>query len=268
VVEERRRTTPINFHSQQISQTYATRQASGSWKTLINSIVDVQRRSIADIGCGGGIYTKALADMGAAQITCIDSSEVMLSDARSMLKAHTTVDFICSDALHTTAENQQFDIVLERALIHHLKEADLQACFAEAFRILKHGGTCIIQDRTPEDCLVPGSQNNIRGHFFTRYPRLAEHEISRRHDSNTVVNALHQAGFRIIDKRQLWETRQLYTSFAALEEDLQARTGRSILHELNNDELNNLIMYIRRQLDVDNQPIIEKDRWTVWSAIC
>ena len=205
--------------------------------------------------------------MGAEQITCIDSSEVMLSDARSMLKAQNNASFVLGDALHTTVADQQFDVVLERALIHHLTPTDLEACFIEAFRILKPGGTFIVQDRTPEDCLLPGSQNNIRGHFFTRYPRLAQQEVARRHDSATVINTLNKAGFRVIHKQQLWETRQIYTDIAALEDDLRARTGRSILYELNDDELNNLVMYIRRQLDGDNQSIIEKDRWTIWSAI-
>ncbi|GHO85467.1 class I SAM-dependent methyltransferase [Dictyobacter formicarum] len=259
--------TPINFHAEEIRNTYAARQATGTWKTLINHTVEVQGRTVADIGCGGGIYAKALADMGAAHITCIDSSEVMLSDAQSTLKAHNNISYVKSDALQIPIEAQQFDIVLERALIHHLKREELSVNFAEALRILKPGGILIVQDRTPEDCLLAGSQTNIRGYFFTRYPKLAQQEIARRHDNATVMSALHQTGFRVIEKRQLWETRQVHNNFATLEYDLKARTGRSILHELNDSELNDLCEYIHRQIDGDSQAIVEQDRWTIWSAI-
>jgi Methylase involved in ubiquinone/menaquinone biosynthesis len=230
-------------------------------------MLEVQGRQIADIGCGGGIYAKTLLEMGAAHLTCIDSSEIMLSDARSKLKAYQNTTFRQGDALHTGAEDQQFDIVLERALIHHLQAEELAACFAEALRILKPGSTLIIQDRTPEDCQLPGSQTHLRGYFFARYPRLESVEIARRHTNATVQQALHVAGFRLVEKRNLWETRQLYTDFATLEDDLKARTGRSILYELTDEELKDLIDYIHRQIESDSQTIVEQDRWTIWSAL-
>lgn len=228
--------------------------------------MDVQGRTVADIGCGGGIYSKALADMGAAHITCIDSSEIMLGDAQSKLKAHNNVSFVKGDALQTTIEDQQFDVVLARALIHHIQREDMPTYLAEARRILKPGGILILQDRTPEDCLLAGSQTNIRGYFFARYPRLAQEEIARRYDNGTILSLLKQTGFRLTEKRQLWETRQFYTNFAALQADLFARTGRSILYDLSDAELKDLSEYIRRQLDSENQTIIEQDRWTIWSA--
>jgi ubiquinone/menaquinone biosynthesis C-methylase UbiE len=205
--------------------------------------------------------------MGANHITCIDSSEVMLSDAQSKLKAHHNINYVLADALHTTVEDKQFDVILERALIHHLNQEDLAACFAEALRTLKPGGKLIIQDRTPEDCLLAGSQTNIRGYFFERYPRLIPIEVERRYTNPMVLDALHQAGFRLIEKRQLWETRQFYDNFVALEQELKARTGRSILHELTDEELSDLTQYIRRRLDGDKQTIVEQDRWTIWSAM-
>ncbi len=205
--------------------------------------------------------------MGATHITCIDSSEIMLSDAQSKLKAHNNTTYVAADALHTTVEDKQFDVILERALIHHLNQEDLTACFSEALRILKPGGKLIVQDRTPEDCLLAGSQTNIRGYFFERYPKLTQLEIERRYTNSMVLDALQQAGFRHTEKRQLWETRQLYDNFVALEQELKNRTGRSILHALTDEELNDLTHYIHRRLDGDKQTIIEQDRWTIWSAM-
>jgi len=56
---------PINFHDEHNRHTYAMRSADDTWKSLILNTIDVSNKQIADIGCGGGIYTKALLEMGA-----------------------------------------------------------------------------------------------------------------------------------------------------------------------------------------------------------
>jgi hypothetical protein len=62
----------------------------------------------------------------------------------------------------------------------------------------------------------------------------------------------------------LWEVRKNDADFAQLEHDLAARTGRSILHELSEAELDPLIDYIREKTPAG--PIVEKDRRTLWLA--
>ena len=56
---------PINFHDANNKYTYAQRNAHISWREMIKNITDIQNKRIIDIGCGGGIYTKELALMGA-----------------------------------------------------------------------------------------------------------------------------------------------------------------------------------------------------------
>ena len=71
------------------------------------------------------------------------------------------------------------------------------------------------------------------------------------------------AGFAQVQTQSLWETRRTYTTHTELAADLRARTGRSILHELTDAELTDLIDYILSKLPA-NQPITERDRWTIW----
>ena len=257
---------PINFHAEENRHTYATRQADPSWVAAIKSIVHVKGKHVLDIGCGGGIYSKALADMGAAHVTCLDFSEASLSGAREHCQAYANLSFVQGNALDTGLYAQQYDVILERALIHHLRQDDLPACFTEAFRLLKPGGTFIIQDRTPEDCLLPGSSTNIRGYFFERYPPLAEKEVARRYENKPVLQALLHAGFQGVKEQKLWETRAIYPDFDALAQDLLARTGRSILHELTDEDLQDLVSYIREKLQGQTE-IVEQDRWTIWSTM-
>ncbi len=65
---------------------------------------------------------------------------------------------------------------------------------------------------------------------------------------------------------RLWELRKTHDDRQGLKQDLTARTGRSILHDLSDDELAELILFIEKRLPADG-PIVEKDRWTVWSAV-
>ena len=153
---------------------------------------------------------------------------------------------------------------MERALIHHLD--DPGRCFKEAHRILKANGMFIVQDRTPQDCGLPGSESHIRGYFFEKYPRLLDIEVGRRHAATHVRTQLEASDFKLLKEVQLWETRRTYDDLAALSQDLLQRTGRSILHELTDDELHDLVALIQSKLKACALPIVEKDAWTLWFA--
>lgn len=255
----------IDFHNEMIRHTYTTRTVDHSWTNIINDLVTIGDITHAlDIGCGGGIYSKALADMGIDSVTGIDFSNSILESAMENCKEYENITFKHGTAYQTGEDNDSSNLVLERALIHHIK--DLQACFNESYRVLQENGVYIVQDRTPDDCLLEGSNNHIRGYFFERFPRLAEIEKHRRYTSQFVMKCLKTAGFKDIEEVKLWEIRKVYKNKHQLVKDLKERTGRSILHELDDRELSLLIAYINHSISVNND-IIEKDRWTIWKAV-
>ncbi|HEV2656679.1 MAG TPA: class I SAM-dependent methyltransferase, partial [Ktedonobacteraceae bacterium] len=186
---------PIDFHSAQNRYTYAAREVDPAWRQAISEIAAVAGRDALDIGCGGGIYTKALAQMGAAHVTGVDFSREMLQGAQEHCQGYDTITFKVGSALATGLPDERYDLVLERALTHHLKPEELSTCFAEARRLLRSGGVFIVQNRTPEDCSLPGNTTHVRGDDCERYPRLFAQEVARRPDSATMFAALQQAGF-------------------------------------------------------------------------
>ncbi|WP_027445863.1 class I SAM-dependent methyltransferase [Pontibacillus marinus] len=254
-----------NFFNELQPSTYATRQASPEWKEAIESLVTVQDHAVVDIGCGGGIYTKPMIELGAKQITCVDGSEVMLQGAKENLANFSGVSFELGDATATPLQDESADMVLERALIHHLNRAQFRENMTEVHRILQTGGQVILQDRTLEDCFLPPSKEHIRGYFFSEFPQLKTVEKNRRYHSNTVVTELHQAGFHKIKIKTIWETRKVFNNREELEEDLLNRTGRSILHDITDAELRDMIDNIISSYK-PGEPIYEKDRWTIWVA--
>src|SRR5699024_9556668 len=201
--------------------------------------------------------------MGIDSVTGVDFSESILEGARENCKEFSNISFEYGNAYETGIGSESFNLVLERALIHHIK--DIQACFNEAYRVLQENGLYIVQDRTQNDCLLTGSDNHIRGYFFELFPRLAEKEKNRRYNSQYVIKNLKAAGFKNIEKVKFWEVRKVYENKEQLLKDLSERTGRSILHELDDSELQLIIKHIDGVNSVEND-IVEKDRWTVWKA--
>jgi ubiquinone/menaquinone biosynthesis C-methylase UbiE len=218
-------------------------------------------KDIADIGCGGGIYTRAWSQLGASQVTGIDSSQQMVQAASESTATIPNITIRQGSATATGLGNESVDVVFERALIHHL--TDLAACFQEAKRIVRPGGSYLIQDRTLEDVQIPASPEHLRGYFFECFPQLLEIEKQRRPSQQGVNSALQEVGFASVHVHTVWETRKVYAHPNELADDLRTRTGRSLLHELTDSELAALISYILSKLPTD-QSIIERDRWTIW----
>ncbi|MCI2246179.1 methyltransferase domain-containing protein [Xanthomonas sp. PPL568] len=254
---------PIDFHAHQNRYTYSGRDVDPAWMDAVHALVEPVGKRIADVGCGGGLYALAWHALGAAQVTGVDFSAEMVAASRERGTDVDNVCFVQGTATATGLPTASCDVVFQRALIHHLP--DYVACFAEARRLLAPGGRLLVQDRTPEDVDLPGSGTHLRGYFFDLFPRLRGIEAGRRPTHATVVAAMHAAGFTDIAEHSLWETRKRYASVESLALDLAARTGRSILHELSDDELQSLIDDLRRRVPAHGE-IVEQDRWTLWVA--
>src|SRR4051794_18091667 len=253
---------PIDFHDPVNSRTYSGREADRSWRAAVVRLADPIGARVVDVGCGGGTYTRAWSEMGAVTVTGVDFSAPILEAARSASGELPGVTFRQGDAAAMGLEGGRADIVFARALVHHVP--DLTAVAAEAARLLRPGGTYLIQDRTPEDVAQSGSVTHPRGWLFDVFPRLRDVENARRPDTPTVAAALTSAGFGTLTATSLWEVRRHYADREAYLHEIGTRTGRSILHELSDHELAHLVGELRKRLP--DGSVVERDRWTLWRA--
>lgn len=267
----------IDFHDPQNSTSYTSRDVDPNWMELISQEVPLKGLRTVDMGCGGGIYSRAMIELGASEGIGVDFSQAMLDGATAYCADFPNVRFQQGNALQTGLKNESAGMILERALIHHLSEAELVECFIEASRILQPGGVLVVQDRTPEDCSLIGSNGHLRGYIFEMFPKLLEKERSRRHSASVVQELLKVAGFIEVKQIELWEKRQSYSSFQDYRIDMLSRKGRSILHDLTDNELKKLVDFIEQKMyggiegtlpeTVEGyleESIVEQDRWTVW----
>jgi ubiquinone/menaquinone biosynthesis C-methylase UbiE len=236
--------------------------ADDSWVRAIRQLVDPTSSAVVDVGCGGGIYTRAWFDLGAASVIGVDFSAPILDAARESHGDLPGVEFRLGDATQTGLPTGTADIVFERALIHHTP--DLLAVVSEARRVLRPGGVLIIQDRSPEDTAQPGSPTHPRGWFFEVFPHLLDVEDARRPTAERLAEELRVAGFTDIATTSLWEVRRRYSDREDYLAEIAQRSGRSILHHLTAAQLEHLVGELRRRLP--EGPLLEQDRWTLWRA--
>ncbi len=98
---------------------------------------------IADIGCGGGIFSEALA-RGGAHVTAIDASAELIEVARHHARIQTTPVHYATITAEDLAARQpgHFDVVTCLELIEHVPAPDslVKACAT----LLKPGGVLVI----------------------------------------------------------------------------------------------------------------------------
>ena len=264
---------PIDFHAEANRYSYSGRSADESWRSALKQLVEPRALDVVDVGCGGGTYCQAFLDLGARTVTGVDFSTAMLSSAEAAVPG---ARFVQGDAVATGLadacadvrnpfghlKNDERKVVFERALAHHVH--DRLAAAREAHRLLRPGGVVVIQDRTADDVRQPGTPTHPRGWFFRVFPRLLDVEIGRRPDASQLTAQLYEAGFRDVQTTSLWEVRRRHPSRASFLEEIRQRTGRSILHELDDEEVGELVSELRVLLP--DEPVVETDRWTLWTA--
>ncbi len=96
--------------------------------------------SVADLGCGSGVFTDLLHRQGYEAVG-LDLSPKLIGLAR---QKYPGVEFIEGDVEHLPFPDDSLDGVLLSGLVHHLP--DPARCAGEVFRVLKSGGSFVAFD--------------------------------------------------------------------------------------------------------------------------
>jgi ubiquinone/menaquinone biosynthesis C-methylase UbiE len=96
--------------------------------------------SVADLGCGSGVFTDLLQKQGYAAVG-LDISPKLIGLAR---QKYPGVEFLEGDVEQLPFPDASLDGILLSGLVHHLP--DPARCVGEVFRVLKSGGSFVAFD--------------------------------------------------------------------------------------------------------------------------
>jgi ubiquinone/menaquinone biosynthesis C-methylase UbiE len=111
------------------------------------AIGDVTAKKVLDIGCGRGMYAMTFSKMGAKSVDGIDLSETLVADGMKFMKKHNTenVNLLVADCTALPFKDNEFDVIFSGDVFEHITPEQKRLCIAEAYRVLKPGGTFTIK---------------------------------------------------------------------------------------------------------------------------
>ncbi|MBX4260056.1 methyltransferase domain-containing protein [Clostridium estertheticum] len=114
-------------------------------KYKVLSKVNIKDKVVADLGCGTGFLSLALA-LDASIVFSIDQSVNMLVETRKLMetKKFNNVYPIKSSIDNLALFDESVDVVFINMALHHVKDA--KKAIEEMFRIIKKDGNLIISD--------------------------------------------------------------------------------------------------------------------------
>lgn len=103
----------------------------------------ITHEPIIDFGCGDGLFSAILADIG-SPVICIDPSETLVNKAKIRMKDKNGVSYIVNDAKALVdLEDNSCAALTAFDVLDYLEEEEEQFFYKQAHRILRDGGKII-----------------------------------------------------------------------------------------------------------------------------
>jgi len=145
--------------------------------SLFELVGDVAGRSVLDLACGEGTYSRELKLRGATRVVGVDISSAMIELAEQQEQADPLgVDYVCAD-VRQLPDLGCFDIVVAAYLLHYAPtESDLAAMCDGIRRHLAPGGRFVALNENPVQ--PPGRYSGYEQYGFGKAVELPRREGS------------------------------------------------------------------------------------------
>ena len=108
---------------------------------LKNKEKPLEKVSILDVGCGGGLLSEPMKKLG-AEVVGIDASEKNIQIAKLHAKKNNLeIDYLCTSPENFT-KKMKFDVVLNMEIVEHVEDIDF--FLKSSAKLLKKGGIMFV----------------------------------------------------------------------------------------------------------------------------
>jgi toxoflavin synthase len=135
--------------------------------TFLELLGDLRGKSVLDLACGEGYYSRIFKSLGAARVVGVDLSHKMIDLARaSESESRLGVEYVLGDAI-TFQPDQAFDIVAAAYLLNYADTAGKLLAMCQAVsRCLGPGGRFVTVNNNP--CQAPQRFAATRKYGFVK----------------------------------------------------------------------------------------------------
>lgn len=146
------------------------------WRTFIEAFTlmpltgDLTGKSVLDMACGEGFYSRLLKRSGAARVTGVDLSQGMITLARQQEASQPLgIDYVVADAAHYRPTDR-FDLVFAAYLLNYARNRQELRKLCDAIaRCLKPGGRFVSVNCSPT-LRFPSAPSYLKYGFETQVP--------------------------------------------------------------------------------------------------
>lgn len=131
-------------------------------------------RSVLDLGCGSGVWTANLAQLG-AQVTAIDLGPSIVARALAMAQP-LPASGCAADMHHLPFADDQFDLVFGSMVLHHAEHHEFLG--REVARVLKPGGRAVFHENSARNPVLMLARSWLVGRFgVPKHSSPGEHPL-------------------------------------------------------------------------------------------
>jgi SAM-dependent methyltransferase len=222
----------MNFERSEIVDWYWKRSPCRKWLDLLQDVCrNLYPQSLLDVGCGSGIYGRALARvLGIRSLTLMDASPVVVSRLLHEQQPGETIMNASIEDLAT--QHIRADLVLAKSVLHHC--ADRAHAVTNLMRAVQPEGCLVLQTRTREQFLTPTEFEFYMGAFPDLHNKLSLRYPT--HDELKTVLAPFSCDVFVLSYVDI-----VRASVSTYINQLRIRAGNSILFDMSDEQLRSVI---------------------------
>ncbi|MBL7495793.1 class I SAM-dependent methyltransferase [Frankia sp. CNm7] len=140
--------------------------------SFLRNLGSVAGRSVLDVACGEGFYSRQFAELGAARVVAVDASAEMVRHGREAEQAAPLgIEYHVHDAAEMPVLGE-FDLVAATYLLHYAADTDhMRSMCARMVANLRPGGRFVTLVPNPE--LDPAGPGHLKYGFSLDWPSAA-----------------------------------------------------------------------------------------------